>query len=196
MTNSDNIAQYSIKLQGRILPDTFQLIAFNVAKGKQENTAALEFYPQQQPDSGNINTYASDFSIGQALEISAGYDAQLAPIFNGHVSQHTFRASASAQQVIVSCKGPALSPAPPHKADSMPRMTYGENILEVELKKSSATITGQLSVQGGHLYTPGASLLLDGMGKPYNGTYRMTAVEHTFTDGNWISTLHIESIQA
>lgn len=56
-----------------------------------------------------------------------------------------------------------------------------------QLKSGLARIRGHVSFQGNALAKPAALLELAGVGERFNGTVFISAVEHSVSDGNWIT---------
>jgi hypothetical protein len=65
-------------------------------------------------------------------------------------------------------------------------VTWGQDLIDFEAD-IDAHVQGRMSFQGSAMAQPGAWIELVGVGKRISGTVLLSAVEHHFQDGNWIS---------
>lgn len=59
------------------------------------------------------------------------------------------------------------------------------------LKSEFAKIQGNASIHGTSLVNPGKYITLAGLGDRFNGDYFISGVEHTISDGNWITSVNL-----
>lgn len=153
------------------------------------------------------------FRPGSEVEVLAGYaDSQPeAAIFAGIVIRHRFRSNGQGLgRLAIVCRGPVIEDdrvrqlAQATPTEIVLTLTYGVDMIDFEADTQDwgtriaatgenpwlARVRGRMSFQGSDRAKPGALVELAGMSGLLGGPVFLSAVEHEFSNGNWLS--HVE----
>lgn len=185
-----------VLIDGIPLADTVQLFSAETHRSASEGTAQLAILPGH--DLGKL----PQFAFGSRLTVQAGYDAPADTLFEGVLLQQSLRVEEQAGAMLVLTAHTGEPSPRPANAAPVLILTYGENIIEMELDvvttthdpkvAADAKLTGTARFQGSALPTPGCLVTFAGMDHPFSGDATVTVVEHNIRDGNWRTTLTAE----
>jgi Rhs element Vgr protein len=130
---SAGLTSYGITVAGAALPDTYQVVSIEVQKGINAiGTARLELI-DGDPDTAEFTATDSDnFSPGNAIVISLGYDNANLPIFSGIVTGYQLVAREPEGVVLlVSCKDEAVKMTSLRQTRAFKTQAVSDTITEI-----------------------------------------------------------------
>lgn len=137
-------------------------------------------------------------SVGDEIEVRAGYDGARSTIFSGRVHALEFQFQpATGATCGFSCLGAPLPVA--SAGEPVLTLTYGQDLEAVELANStgaSLATTGTLRFRGCAGVLPGDRVVLAGLAATFCGIVPVRAVEHRIAEGDWFTTIELGTAPA
>lgn len=182
---SSSLATFEIKSNGIAL-DSIQVHSIEVFLTTAEaSSAVVRLLPHST--SGFPEMGSEEIELGKTFDISLGYDSQNQSIFSGPVSsQELMVTQVGGADITVVCNQQTIAAT----GDSGLELTYGDNILEMDLANNKQGISGVIKIEGVYL-EPGQTITLNGTSEAFDGTHEVRGVLHDVAEGNWWTELHI-----
>lgn len=159
---------------------------------------------------------SAEFSIGELfdpgseVEVCAGYRESQSEVtlFTGVVIRHRFKGSVEAPgQLTICCRGAVIEDdrarqlAQAQRPEVVLTLSYGIDMIDFEADTQDwgtrilatgenpwlGRVRGRMSFQGSEWARPGALVEIAGVGARLGGPVFLSAVEHEFSKGNWLS---------
>lgn len=203
LPNSDLIS-FTIKSNGSDILDSNGVISIVINLEKNiADEAIITLFDVNQMGAFQIADY-SEFSLDKEIEIRLGYDNENNKLFKGRVTQKKIIINSDSDPYLqVTCKhvNDKREVVPDTKGETLLELTYGHDILEVELYTNSEErnlVSGYLKFPGSEKARVGDSIKLRGFEKVFpnnkNNVVFISRVSHKVEEGNWITTVTVGKI--
>ncbi len=135
---SGDLATYSIKVAGKLVPDTVQVYAIHIEKKVNRISLAKITILDGNPDEGTFeNSSSAIFVLGNQITVEAGYDNTNAVIFTGMITGQSIRIDEMIGSALeVECRDEAI------------KMTVGKKNATFPQQKDSDIITALINNYG------------------------------------------------
>ena len=191
------LVQFSVRSNGRPLPDTVTLQAMQIHHRIDGSaTARLVFLDGDAATGGWPLADSTLFDPASPIRIDAGYGNELTPIFEGVVASLSARSgSDSGSTLVIECSRPAANPPPIvdpaalKAAEPVLQVSYGVDMLDFEATTTARGPRGRVKFQGTNRATVGTTIELRSVGARFSGVVLVEGVEHAFAAGAWLTTV-------
>lgn len=183
-----NLVTLLIQVNGSVIDSTLEILSVVTESQVGANPSAVVRIRENGLEGFPVSASAV-FLPGATLSVAAGYDGEVASIFSGIIVTQRLVIDSSHEVVLeVECQTATVVPAATPPATPVLRVTYGEDLYEMNLGfPKPGDVSGTVTFPGNSLVVPNTLLALEGINARFDGLHVITAVRHTLQAGTWIT---------
>ncbi len=200
--SATGVATVNIMANGAPLADIIAVVAVDVwlAAGAPPR-ARLAVLDGNDSDGAFLVSEGDALAPGASLAIAIGWGGATTQVFSGAIqSQHIDIGAESAPQLSVAAVAPVAA-VPATILSPVLTLGWGDAIITFKGSINAAPVddplirvNGQVKFVGSTLVAPGSVVSLAGLGARFNGDALVSAVHHSITNGDWITTIQLGAV--